>query len=184
MISKLRPVPGQFRALCCGCGEVRRFSARYAGGGRIDDLGLPDERCTIDLKCEVCRRRTRHAFLLDFFSRPDEAERRNPPVPPRGYDPFQEAAERWSDWTFTETPLPDGIIEIIDLDRREAYFDRAGWAGDAILGLAHVLAHLDLGHHELYDAGFDAEELEDEAEQTARERLDGPPSRRPRGDDR
>lgn len=174
MISKLRPVPGQFRALCCVCGEVRRFSARYAGGGRIDDRGLPDQRCTIDLKCDVCRRRTRHAFLLDFAVRPDAAERSNLDASLQGYDPFRAAAERWPDWNFTETPLPDGIIEIIDLDRREAYFDRAGWAGDAIRGLAHVLAHLDLGHHELYEAGFGSDELEDEAEEIARERLDDP----------
>lgn len=171
MINKLEPVPGQYRALCCGCGEVRRFSRRYDGGNQVRETGLASERCTIDLKCAVCGKRTRHAYLLDFHSVPDIAERRNPPVAVRGYDPFREAAERWSTWDFTETLLPEGIIEIIDPDRREAYYDRSGWQGDQALALAHVLAHLDLRHYEVFE-WVPSECLEMEAERVARERLD------------
>src|SRR5690606_17375883 len=151
MISKLRPVCGQHRALCCTCGEVRGFSHRYRGGNRVDETGPGPERCTIDLKCGSCGRRTRHAYLLDFSPARDAAERWNRPLPADGYDPFREAAEHWPDWTFTEIPLPDGIVEIIDPDRRKAYYDRAGWDDDPVLGLAHVLAHLNLGHHHVLD---------------------------------
>ncbi len=172
MISELQPVPGRFRALCCECGEVRTFSVGYNGGNPIRDTGFAAERCTVDLKCGFCGRRTRHAYLLDFFRQPDNAEARNQPVPPRGYDPFLEATERWADWTFVETPLPDGIIEIIDPGRREAYYDPAGWEGDSTLGLAHVLAHLDLRHHELFESTTAGDHLELEAERMARERLD------------
>ncbi|WP_152361427.1 DUF6315 family protein [Microlunatus speluncae] len=175
MISELQPVPGRFRALCCECGAVRSFNLRYTGGNRIGDSRYADERCTIDLKCAVCGVRRRHAYLLDNFSVPDFAEKWQRPAPPQGgYDPFLEATGRWADWTFVETPLPDGIIEIIDADRREAYFDPAGWEGDSTLGLAHVLAHLDLRHHELFESTTAGDQLELEAERMARERLDRP----------
>ena len=172
MISKLQPVPGRFRALCCECGEVRSFSMRYAGGNQIGETRAAAERCTIDLKCGACGRRTRHAYLLDNLPVPDFAETRNRAVPPQGYDPFLEATGRWAEWTFVETPLPDGIIEIIDPDRREAYYDPAGWDGDSALGLAHVLAHLDLRHHEVFESTTAGDALELEAEQMARDRLD------------
>lgn len=176
MISKLQPVPGRFRALCCVCGEVRTFSMRYSGGRQIGDRGLAEERCTIDLKCGFCDRRTRHAYLLDHVSTRDRAETWDRPAPPRGgYDPFLEAIERWSTWTFIETPLPDGIIEIIDAERREAYYDPAGWQGDSALGLAHVLAHLDLRHHDRFTTAWAGDELELEAERMARDRLDRSP---------
>lgn len=173
MISKLQPVPGRCRALCCECGEVRTFSMSYAGGNRIGESRYADERCTIDLKCAACARRTKHAYLLDNLPMPDFAETRDRAAPRHvRYDPFLEATERWSTWTFVETPLPDGIIEIIDAQRREAYYDPAGWQGDSALGLAHVLAHLDLRHHELLESSSAVDHLELEAERMARDRLD------------
>lgn len=66
------------RALCCQCANLRTVSASYRPwpdiSGSSDDHQHPDGwRCTITLKCAVCKERTRHAYLRDFLhdGRPD-----------------------------------------------------------------------------------------------------------------
>jgi hypothetical protein len=82
------------RALCCECGNLRYVTPRYR---RYDDnLTFDDNlhplgwRCTMTLKCSICRASTRHAFLRDDVSdRPeirDIAETRQCLLPGGGLD--------------------------------------------------------------------------------------------------
>lgn len=62
------------------------------------------------------------------------------------HDPLAELRLRWPGWKVSPRRL-DGIPEVWSVGRRIVLLDR-GWCGrDAALALAHVLAHLDLGHH-------------------------------------
>lgn len=83
------------RALCCECGNLRTVSASYR---RYDDnLSCDDNlhplgwRCTMTLKCSICRGPTRHAILRDDEDRPefrDIAETRQHLQPGAGIPPM------------------------------------------------------------------------------------------------
>jgi hypothetical protein len=69
------------RALCCECGMLRTVSWRYRRNddnlthdGRWADSHGRGWRSTGTLKCSVCRRDTRHAYLRDEMS-PDDRDR-------------------------------------------------------------------------------------------------------------
>jgi hypothetical protein len=92
----LRRRASSVRALCCECGNLRRVNARYR---RYDDnLSYDDNlhplgwRCTITLKCWICRGPARHAILRDDVSdRPefrDIAETRMHLAPGTGVPPM------------------------------------------------------------------------------------------------
>lgn len=62
--------PPKVRALCCECGNMRTVSSRYSAphdANRTQDDNLHPQgwRCTMTLKCPICRRPARHAVLRD-----------------------------------------------------------------------------------------------------------------------
>jgi hypothetical protein len=83
------------RALCCECGNLRTASAGYRRND--DNLTFDDNRhpqgwrCTVTLKCSICRGPTRHAVLRDDEDRPefrDIAETRMHLAPGTGFPPM------------------------------------------------------------------------------------------------
>lgn len=87
------------------------------------------------------------------------------------YDPVRDAAERWPSWTIEEKHL-EGDSERFYLDHRIIVVDIDKWGGDRDRAWAHVIAHLDYGHHD--DGGPDwlPAEQEQVAEGIADLRLD------------
>lgn len=62
-----------------------------------------------------------------------------------GYDPGRDAAQRYPDWVIRHRPLR-GIPELMCLERKVVLIDNGQtWAAKRS-GLAHAIAHLDLGH--------------------------------------
>ncbi len=70
------------------------------------------------------------------------------------YDPGRDAAERYPDWVIRHRPLPDGIPEVISRRSKVILINKAaGWA-EKRCSIAHAVAHLDLGHHEVHGGVF------------------------------
>lgn len=84
------------------------------------------------------------------------------------YDPGSDAAARYPDWVIRHRPLR-GIPEVMCLERRVILIDEAqGWPAKRS-GLAHAIAHLDLGH--VVIGGHLGTRQEQDAEQLAALRL-------------
>lgn len=63
------------------------------------------------------------------------------------YDPYADAAERWSDWTIGYRHLA-GITAVYSASRRTFLLDADHWRGREQVGIAEAVAHLDLDHCE------------------------------------
>lgn len=139
------------QALCCVCGELRTFSARYRGGGRIDEPKLTewgDERCTITLVCAVCGQPTRHAFI-----RGDAGADRIEPVN-KARRLLQYLATRWPDWQVRfNRDLPTGVREVFDPDERIIWLDPSPTRLEHRIG--HAVAHLVMHLHGRVQYGRD-----------------------------
>ena len=65
------------------------------------------------------------------------------------YNPFIDAQLRWERWTFAFRLIRNGN-ELIDADTQTIWLDPRVWDRTRkVLGVAHAIAHLDLGHHKL-----------------------------------
>lgn len=62
------------------------------------------------------------------------------------YDPVREAAERWHGWQIEEKHLEEGSERIFH-DQRVIVIDLEQWGGDRDRAWAHVLVHIEYGHH-------------------------------------
>jgi hypothetical protein len=85
------------------------------------------------------------------------------------YD-VKDDVKRWSGWTFLPVPLAGVMKEAISAKRKTALICQEWYERDEDGALAHVIAHLDLGHHEA--GGKVSAEEEAMAEWLARVRLD------------
>lgn len=62
------------------------------------------------------------------------------------YDPGAELSAKWPGWKVSPRPL-EGIPEVWSVRRKTVLLDEGWYGRDPDMALAHVLAHLDLGHH-------------------------------------
>lgn len=62
------------------------------------------------------------------------------------YNPIIDAELRWSDWDFALTFIRNGT-EYIDIEGQKFHLDARFWGSRWPAGVAHGIAHLDLGHH-------------------------------------
>lgn len=85
------------------------------------------------------------------------------------YDPIIDLGRRHPEWTVLISRL-HGIGEVVDFSKRLLLIDPD--PGREVYGVAHVLAHLDLGHVKACGGGAFTKQQERDADWLARLRLD------------
>lgn len=89
------------------------------------------------------------------------------------FDPATDIARRWPDWSVYEsTDIPAGAEQFFPASRA-AFIDPSAHGAD--WALAHVTAHLDLGHHETAGVGGFTPEQEADASWLTSLRMDAWP---------
>jgi len=86
------------------------------------------------------------------------------------YEPGADAADRYPDWVIRHRPLTHGIPEVLCRRRQVILIASGSTWPEKRCSLAHAVAHLDLGHHEISTGFFDAR-YEAAANQLAARRL-------------
>lgn len=65
------------------------------------------------------------------------------------YNPGRDAAARYPEWVIRHRPLPDGVPEVMSRRRKVILINSGLTWVEKRCSLAHAVAHLDLGHHEI-----------------------------------
>jgi hypothetical protein len=71
------------------------------------------------------------------------------------YEPGADAASRYPDWVIRHRPLSHGIPEVLCRRRKVILIASGSSWPEKRCSLAHAVAHLDLGHHEIPGGIFD-----------------------------